>query len=91
MSSIYKTQRSDWDGPKEASTAVSKPITEFDCMKNKSIEEAGFDTPLAHALARITLGLNIAMHGYGRLPNLVGFTNGMVKQFAGTFCRSRTG
>src|SRR5215469_3402772 len=54
-------------------------------MNNKSAEEAGFDAPLAHALARITLGLNIAMHGYGRLPDLVGFANGMAKQFAATF------
>ena len=28
------------------------------------------------------------MHGYGRLPNLVGFANGMVKQFAATFLPS---
>jgi hypothetical protein len=33
----------------------------------------------------VALGLNIAMHGYGRLPNLAGFANGMVKQFAATF------
>ena len=33
----------------------------------------------------MALGLNIAMHGYTRLPNLAGFANGMVKQCAATF------
>jgi thiosulfate dehydrogenase (quinone) large subunit len=54
-------------------------------MKNKSTEEARFDAALAHGLARVALGLNIAIHGYGRLPNLTGFANGMAKQFAATF------
>jgi thiosulfate dehydrogenase (quinone) large subunit len=54
-------------------------------MKNETTDEWGFDAALAHGLARVALGLNIAMHGYGRLPNLAGFANGMVKQFAGTF------
>jgi thiosulfate dehydrogenase (quinone) large subunit len=54
-------------------------------MKNDSTDEAGFDAALAHGLARVALGLNIAMHGYGRLPNLAGFANGMVKQFEATF------
>src|SRR6516165_1352317 len=54
-------------------------------MKNESTDKAGFDAALAHGLARVALGLNIAMHGYGRLPNLAGFGNGMVKEFAATF------
>jgi thiosulfate dehydrogenase (quinone) large subunit len=54
-------------------------------MKNESTDEAGFDPALAHGLARVALGLNIAMHGYGRLPNLAGFASGMVKQFDSTF------
>ena len=54
-------------------------------MKNDSIDKAGFDAALAHGLARVALGLNIAMHGYSRLPNLAGFANGMVKQFNATF------
>jgi thiosulfate dehydrogenase [quinone] large subunit len=54
-------------------------------MKNDSIDKAGFDAALAHGLARVALGLNIAMHGYSRLPNLAGFGNGMVKQFDATF------
>ena len=54
-------------------------------MKNERTDEAEFNAALAHGLARVALGLNIAMHGYGRLPNLAGFANGMVKQFAATF------
>jgi thiosulfate dehydrogenase (quinone) large subunit len=57
-------------------------------MGNESTKEAGFDAALAHGLARLALGLNIAMHGYSRLPNLAGFANGMVKQFAATFLPS---
>jgi thiosulfate dehydrogenase (quinone) large subunit len=57
-------------------------------MKNQSTDETGFDAALAHALARVALGLKIAMHGYGRLPNVVGFANGLVKQFAATFLPS---
>jgi thiosulfate dehydrogenase [quinone] large subunit len=57
-------------------------------MKNESTDEAGFDAALAHDLARVALGLSIAMHGYSRLPNLVGFASGMVKQFAATFLPS---
>jgi thiosulfate dehydrogenase [quinone] large subunit len=54
-------------------------------MKNESTDEAVFDAALTHGLARVALGLNIAMHGYTRLPNLAGFANEMVKQFAATF------
>jgi thiosulfate dehydrogenase [quinone] large subunit len=57
-------------------------------MKNENTDETGFDVALAHGLARVALGLNIAMHGYGRLPNLAGFANGMVKQFNATFLPS---
>jgi thiosulfate dehydrogenase [quinone] large subunit len=53
-------------------------------MKIESTREAGFDAGLAHGLARVALGLNIAIHGYGRLPNLTGFASGMVQQFAAT-------
>jgi thiosulfate dehydrogenase (quinone) large subunit len=68
----------------QTSHAVAKP----DYMKNTSTGDAGFDAALAHALARAALGLDIAMHGYGRLPHLVGFANGIVKQFATTFLPS---
>jgi thiosulfate dehydrogenase [quinone] large subunit len=57
-------------------------------MKNESTREAGFDAALSHCLARLALGLNIAVHGYSRLPNLVAFANGMVKQFSATFLPS---
>jgi thiosulfate dehydrogenase (quinone) large subunit len=66
------------------SRAMAKP----DYMKNRRTGEAGFDAALAHGLARVALGLNIAMHGYSRLPHLVEFANGMVKQFAATFLPS---
>jgi thiosulfate dehydrogenase (quinone) large subunit len=58
------------------------------CMKNQSTDQPGFDVALAHCFARVALGLCIALHGYSRLPNLVGFANGMVKQFAATFLPS---
>ena len=56
--------------------------------KNESPDEAGIDAALSHCLARLALGLSIAVHGYGRLPNLVAFANGMVKQFSATFLPS---
>lgn len=40
---------------------------------------------LAHGLARLALGVNIALHGYTRLPDLAGFAGGMQRQFAETF------
>jgi hypothetical protein len=39
-------------------------------MKIKSTDEGRSDAALAHGLARMALGLNIAVHGYGRLPNI---------------------
>jgi hypothetical protein len=51
-------------------------------------KQTGFDAALAHGLARLALGLNIAIHGYSRLPHLVEFADLMVKQFAGTFLPS---
>jgi thiosulfate dehydrogenase (quinone) large subunit len=63
-------------------------MAKADNMKNKSTGDAGIDAALAHGLARVALGMNIAMHGYSRLPHLVGFANGIVKQFAATFLPS---
>jgi thiosulfate dehydrogenase (quinone) large subunit len=40
---------------------------------------------LAHSLARLGLGVDIALHGFVRLPDLSGFAAGMQKQFAETF------
>jgi thiosulfate dehydrogenase [quinone] large subunit len=40
------------------------------------------DYALAHGLARLGLGMNIALHGYTRLPNLRGFASGVSEQFA---------
>jgi thiosulfate dehydrogenase (quinone) large subunit len=43
------------------------------------------DKALAHGFARLGLGVNIALHGFVRLPNLSGFAADMQKQFAETF------
>jgi thiosulfate dehydrogenase [quinone] large subunit len=40
------------------------------------------DFALAHGLARIGLGVNIALHGWTRVPNLPGFAAETQKQFA---------
>ncbi|XXF79675.1 DoxX family membrane protein [Myxococcaceae bacterium GXIMD 01537] len=47
-------------------------------MKGQSLSNA----QLAHGLARLGLGLNIALHGLVRLPNLGGFAAGMRDSFA---------
>ena len=43
------------------------------------------DKPLAHGLARLGLGLCIALHGYVRLPHLANFADELQKEFANTF------
>lgn len=43
------------------------------------------DAPLAHGLARLALGVNIALHGLTRLPQISEFAAGMEKKFAETF------
>jgi thiosulfate dehydrogenase [quinone] large subunit len=43
------------------------------------------DRHLAHALARLALGVTIAMHGYVRLPQFDKFATTMQKEFAPTF------
>lgn len=40
------------------------------------------DCAWAHALARFGLGINIALHGLTRLPDLRGFASGLQDQFA---------
>ena len=72
----------------EENLLFERAFTKRDRMRNQSTKEAGFDAALPHGLARLALGLNIAMHGYSRLPNLAGFANGMVKQFSATFLPS---
>jgi thiosulfate dehydrogenase (quinone) large subunit len=42
------------------------------------------DFRVAHALARVGLGLNIALHGLVRLPHLRSFAEGLQQQFAAT-------
>jgi thiosulfate dehydrogenase [quinone] large subunit len=43
------------------------------------------DHALAHGLARLGLGMNIALHGLTRIPNLRAFNIGLQDQFANTF------
>ena len=43
------------------------------------------DLRLAHALARWGLGMDIALHGMTRLPQLATFADTLEKQFAATF------
>jgi thiosulfate dehydrogenase [quinone] large subunit len=40
------------------------------------------DYSLAHGLARLGLGVNIALHGLTRLPNIPGFAQSFKEQFA---------
>jgi thiosulfate dehydrogenase [quinone] large subunit len=42
------------------------------------------DRALAHALLRVTLGINLIVHGLVRVPNLSGFAAGMAREFAPT-------
>ena len=42
------------------------------------------DRALAHGLARLGLGVDIALHGLTRLPKLATFAGGMEKEFAKT-------
>jgi thiosulfate dehydrogenase [quinone] large subunit len=42
------------------------------------------DAQLAHALARIGLGVNIALHGWTRIPKFGAFAAHLHTQFAGT-------
>jgi thiosulfate dehydrogenase [quinone] large subunit len=42
------------------------------------------DRALAHALLRVTLGMNLMVHGLVRVPNLSGFAAGMARDFTPT-------
>ena len=41
------------------------------------------DLGLAHSILRVTLGINIALHGIQRFPHYASFVNGVVHQFGG--------
>lgn len=43
------------------------------------------DAQWAHALARLGMGINIALHGWTRLPMLDTFATSLQQQFASTF------
>ena len=59
-------------------------------MKNESTDEARFDAALAHGLARVALGLNIAIHGYSRLPNLADLQTEWRSSLLRRFSRDRS-
>lgn len=50
--------------------------------KNTDSALADSDRSLAYALARLGLGINIALHGLVRLPKLDAFASGLREQFA---------
>lgn len=43
------------------------------------------DKALAHALARLGLGVSMTMHGFVRIPQIDKFASGLRQEFAGTF------
>jgi thiosulfate dehydrogenase [quinone] large subunit len=49
------------------------------------MDDAVRDRSLAYALARMGLGLNIALHGLVRLPHVAGFAAGLRPEFSQTF------
>jgi thiosulfate dehydrogenase [quinone] large subunit len=46
--------------------------------------DSGLEASLAHAVLRVALGLNILVHGLGRLPKLATFASSTVTQFSAT-------
>lgn len=45
--------------------------------------KAGYsDAAAAHALARVGLGINIALHGFTRIPRFAEFKQGLLKDFS---------
>ena len=48
------------------------------------MDDAARDRSMAYALARIGLGLNIALHGLVRLPHIAGFAAGLRPEFSQT-------
>jgi thiosulfate dehydrogenase [quinone] large subunit len=49
------------------------------------MDDSARDRSMAYALARIGLGLNIALHGLVRLPHIAGFAAGLRPEFSPTF------
>jgi thiosulfate dehydrogenase [quinone] large subunit len=52
------------------------------CQAESQNNQAQLDRRLAYLLLRLTLGLNILLHGAVRLPALGAFAAGMMQQFA---------
>ena len=53
-------------------------------MKELGETEARLDRQLAYGILRLTLGVNILVHGLVRLPELASFADGLVQAFAKT-------
>jgi len=51
---------------------------------NSLMSSKSGDAALAHALARVGLGINIAMHGWTRIPKFAAFEKYLQEQFAGS-------
>lgn len=49
------------------------------------VSQADKNACLAHALARVCLGLNIFLHGVARIPHFAQFSGKLQRQFADTF------
>jgi thiosulfate dehydrogenase [quinone] large subunit len=49
----------------------------------ESLDGDALNHALAHGILRLTLGINICLHGAQRLPQLGHFANGMIKGFNG--------
>ena len=47
-------------------------------------DDIRFDRQLAYAILRLTLGVNILLHGLVRLPHFGSFADGLVQAFAKT-------
>ena len=75
--------RAHWvDLPHEA-TRFFKKSTEYENeVASSKIMNPSRDFAWAHGLARLGLGINIALHGYIRLANLAGFASHLKEQFA---------
>jgi thiosulfate dehydrogenase (quinone) large subunit len=59
-------------------------IVDTRCQAEPQIYQALLDRRLAYLLLRLTLGINILLHGAVRLPALGAFAAGTVQQFADT-------
>jgi thiosulfate dehydrogenase (quinone) large subunit len=65
-----------------ADAAKRRPLTAPDATTQGHTLQ--LDRRLAHGILRLTLGVNMLMHGVVRVPDLAGFADGIVASFAET-------